>query len=96
MSKEAGIPSWCCHQKLSCENTAGVMVRQEKQSQQGLRDVHSSFPYNSCIPALPSISTEKTLKGRTHTALLMTHLMCEATQYSRLKAFSYETSSFTL
>lgn len=42
---EAGILlSWCCHQRLSCEITAGVMVRQGKQSQQDLRDFHSSFP----------------------------------------------------
>lgn len=47
------------------------------------------FSCNSCIPALPRVPTEKTLKGRTHTALLITHLMCEAIQYSHPLAFSY-------
>lgn len=64
------------------------MVRQEKDSKE-LRDVHSSFPCNTCIDALPRIPTEKTFKGRTHTALLITHLMCEAIQYSHLLGFYY-------
>lgn len=59
------------------------------ERQQELRDICSSSPCSSCIDTLPRIPTKNTFKVRTHTALSITHLMCEAIQYSHLLAFSY-------